>query len=91
MGITGSDLDASKNYICTSIGQLKWLGKSFYWCGCIPLSVGTSGALVNVSIQHLFRIQLHMALLDGAVSQLLVELPRTVKGQNGVEFDFQSI
>ena len=33
----------------------------------------------------------HMALLDGAVSQLPVELPRTLKGQNGVEFDFQSI
>ena len=32
-----------------------------------------------------------MALLDEAVSQLLVELSRTVKGQNGVEFYFQSI
>ena len=32
-----------------------------------------------------------MALFDGVVSHLLVELPRTVKDQNGVEFDFQSI
>ena len=50
-------------------------------------------ASVNVSIPHHFRIQSHiyLAVLDGVVSQLLVELPRTVKGQNGVEFDFQSI
>ena len=52
---------------------------------------GTFVELVNVSIQLLFRIQFHMALLDGAVSQVLVELPKTVKGHTGVEFDFQSI
>ena len=27
----------AKIYICTK-GQSKWLGKSLYWCGCIPLS-----------------------------------------------------
>ena len=32
-----------------------------------------------------------MAPLDGVVSQLMVELPWTLKGQHGVEFDFQSI
>ena len=53
--------------------------------------IGTFVALVNYSIEHIFRIQFHMALFDGVVSQLLVELPRTVKGQNGVEFYFQSI
>ena len=31
-----------------------------------------------------------MALHTWAVSQLLVELRRTLKGQNGVEFDLQS-
>ena len=52
---------------------------------------GTFVALVNLCLQHLFRIQFHKALLNGAVSKLLVELPRTLKGQNGIEFDFQSI
>ena len=32
-----------------------------------------------------------VAGLNSMVSQLLVELPRTLKGQNWVEFDFQSI
>ena len=32
-----------------------------------------------------------LSIVDGAVSQLMVELPRTVKAQNGVEFDLQSI
>ena len=45
--------------------------------------------LVYVSIQYLFRIIFHMALLDRVVSQFLGDLPRSVKGQNGVEFDFQ--
>ena len=49
---------------------------------------GNSVALVNVLIKHLFRINFHMAFLDGAVSHLPVELPRTLKGQSGVEFDF---
>ena len=37
------------------------------------------------------RIKFHMVLLDGAVSQLLVELNRTLNGQSVVEFDFKSI
>ena len=66
IGLHGSDLGASKNYICTIIGQLKWLGKSFYWCGCFPLSEGTFVVLVNVSIQYLVQIQLHnMVLFNG--------------------------
>ena len=52
---------------------------------------GTFVAVDNVSIQHHFRIQFHTTLLVGVVSQLLLELPRTLKGQNGVEFNFQSI
>ena len=54
---------------------------------------GTFVVLVHISIQLILRIQLinYLALLDGAVYQLLVELPSTVKGQNGKEFDFQSI
>ena len=74
-----------------NIGQLKWLGKSFNWCGCIHCQRATLVALVNVLIQHIFRNQFHMALLNGAVSQLLAELPRTLKGQNWVELNFQSI
>ena len=45
----------------------------------------------NVPIQNLFTIQEYMAFIDGTVSQLLVELSRTLKGQNRVEFDSQSI
>ena len=43
---------------------------------------GTFVALVNVSYEDVFRLQFHLYLkhLDGVVSQLLVELPRTVKG-----------
>ena len=53
---------------------------------------GTFVAFVNVSIQQILIILLPMAFLVGAVSQLLVDLgPRTVKGQHGVEFNFQSI
>ena len=55
--------------------------------------ISTFVALVKVSIQLLFRIKYHiyLVLLDGAVSQFMVEIPRTVNGQHGVEFDFQSI
>ena len=44
------------------------------------------GLLKNVTF-----VVFNVALLNTMVSQLLVELPRTLKGQSGVEFDFQSI
>ena len=51
---------------------------------------------VTISFQHSFKtnvtfVVFNVVLLNMMVSQLLVELPRTLKGQNGVEFDFQSI
>ena len=45
----------------------------------------------KVPIQNLFTIQEYMAFIDGTVSQLLVKLSRTLKGQHRVEFDSQSI
>ena len=66
--------------------------RSLWWHGCIPL---LKGALFQLSTLYstLFQIKnshltdFHFALLNGAVSQLLVELPRTLKGQNGVQYD----
>ena len=49
---------------------------------------------VKSSIQHRLKTKCHLfyvECLNKMVSQSLVELQRTLIGQNGVEFDFQSI
>ena len=63
--------------------------KLFVWF--IPLSKMGCCCISKCFNSTPFQNQFYMALFDGVVSQLLVELPRTVKDQNGVEFDFQSI
>ena len=57
--------------------------------GCIPLSKRHFFAMVKSLIQNHFTYldDFHFALFNGAVSRLLVELPWTLKGQNGVKLD----
>ena len=66
--------DLHRHYMAIKVARKKNI--------CVVLSHcwrDTFVALVNALIQHLFRIQFHIALLDWAVSKLLVKLPRTVK------------
>ena len=54
-----------------------------------PFCIGPS--VICTPFQNQMFFLFCFVLLDGAVSQLLVELPRNVQVQNMVEFDFQYI
>ena len=51
-------------------------------------SIGPEGRCFETNVKF---VAFNVALLNTMVSQFLVELPRTLKGQNGIEFDFQTI
>ena len=46
---------------------------------------------ITMAFKTVFKSNSNLGLPKETVSQLLVELSRTLKGQNGKEFDFQKI